>query len=67
MCVNTPRNFCMFIFVMQADNKTEQLCLSGFSDQESTSLWILGDVFIRVYYTEFDVEGKRVGFSRARI
>ena len=56
----------MFVFVMQVDSKTEQFCLSGFMGIDSP-LWILGDVFIGVYYTEFDVEGKRVGFSRARI
>ena len=29
-------------------------------------LYILGDVFMRAYYVKFDVDGKRLGFAKAK-
>jgi len=39
-------------------------CVSGFQSMDA-GFWILGDVFMRKFYTVFDQGNKRVGFATA--
>ena len=44
-------------------------CMSAFVGHDIQSptgpIWVLGSIFLRAYYTVFDMERNRVGFARA--
>lgn len=59
----------MFLFP-QVNDGSEDICLSGFYildfQTNSGPIWILGDVFLRPYFSVYDRGQDRVGFAKAR-
>ncbi|KYQ57862.1 Lysosomal aspartic protease, partial [Trachymyrmex zeteki] len=61
-----------YIIKLEQINKTK--CISAFKSADTCISanktkepdWILGNVFLRRYYTEFDIENNRIGFAPAK-
>jgi hypothetical protein len=57
-------------YVMKSKIKGRVKCFPGFMSLDVPAprgpVWILGDLFIRKFYTVFDLENKRIGFAKSK-
>jgi cathepsin D len=55
-----------FYVIKAGDGQGNFECLVGLQAMDQMGLWILGDPFLRKYYTVFDRANKQVGFATAK-
>ena len=53
-------------YVIKYSDGGQTKCLMGIVGAEGFNLWILGDVFMRKYYTHFDKTNNRIGLAIAK-
>ncbi|PKI53062.1 hypothetical protein CRG98_026523 [Punica granatum] len=61
---STPFNLTPEQYILKTGDGLATVCISGFMGFD-LPLWILGDVFMRVYHTVFDYGNLELGFAEA--
>jgi cathepsin D len=51
-------------YILKFSDEGQTTCISGFMGF-NVPFWILGDVFLGVYYSEWDYGNRRIGFAAA--
>jgi cathepsin D len=51
-------------YILKFSDENETICISGFMGFD-VGFWILGDVFLGVYYSEWDYGNRRIGFAQS--
>lgn len=62
---NKNENLYFLFWFLQTEQQGETFCLSGFSYMDGPVNWILGDVFLRAWYSVFDLNNSRLGLAPA--
>ncbi|KAI9474035.1 MAG: aspartic peptidase domain-containing protein [Benjaminiella poitrasii] len=54
-------------YILIPSSKNSAMCISGIegANVNTDNHWILGNVFMKAYYTVFDMDNKRLGFAKS--
>ena len=54
------------MLVLKKKDVTTLKCSSGFKCENTEPIWILGDIFMGAFYTQYDGANLKMGFAQAK-